>query len=78
MNDPQRIQRALEVYRVTGLPITRLQQMRASALTGVELLEFAVAPRERAALHRRIEARFRAMLEAGFVEEVRGCMGGAI
>lgn len=75
VNDPQRIQRALEVYRVTGLPITRLQQMRASAMAGVELLEFAVAPRERAALHRRIEARFHAMREAGFVEEVRRLHG---
>ncbi len=71
VNDPQRIQRALEVYRVTGEPITRLQQSRSPALAGVDVLEFAVAPLERAALHRRIGARFQAMLAAGFLEEVR-------
>ena len=71
VNDPQRIQRALEVYRVTGEPITRLQQIRSSPLAGVDILEFAVAPLERAVLHSRIEARFAAMLAAGFLEEVR-------
>ena len=71
VNDPQRIQRALEVYRVTGEPISRLQQSRKSALAGVEVLELAVAPLERAVLHRRIEARFLAMLATGFLDEVR-------
>jgi len=71
VNDPQRIQRALEVYRVTGEPITRLQQSRASLLAGVDVLEIAVAPLERDFLHRRIEARFRDMLAAGFLDEVR-------
>ena len=71
VNDPQRIQRALEVYRVTGVPISRLQQLRATPFAGVDVLEFAVAPLERAVLHRRIEARFYAMLAAGFLEEVR-------
>ncbi len=70
VNDPQRIQRALEVYRVTGEPITRLQQSRRSAFAGVDVLEVAVAPFDRAALHRRIEARFRHMLAAGFLDEV--------
>jgi len=70
VNDPQRIQRALEVYRVTGAPITRLQQSRQSALAGVEVLEVAVAPLDRATLHRRIDARFRHMLAAGFLDEV--------
>ncbi len=70
VNDPQRIQRALEVYRVTGEPITRLQQSRRSAFTGVDVLEVAVAPFDRAALHQRIEARFRHMLAAGFLDEV--------
>jgi len=71
VNDPQRIQRALEVYRVTGEPLTRLQQSRTSAFAGVQVREFAVAPLERAVLHRRIESRFRAMVAAGFLEEVR-------
>ncbi|HMK87350.1 MAG TPA: tRNA (adenosine(37)-N6)-dimethylallyltransferase MiaA [Steroidobacteraceae bacterium] len=71
VNDPQRIQRALEVYRVTGVPITRLQQERGSALCGVEVLECAVAPHDRHLLHERIASRFRAMLAAGFLDEVR-------
>jgi tRNA dimethylallyltransferase len=69
-NDPQRIQRALEVYRVTGLPITGLQQNRGRVLDGVEVMEFAIAPQERKALHTRIEARFEGMMARGLVEEV--------
>ena len=71
-NDPQRIQRALEVYRVTGTPITRLQQNRGTLFDGVEVLEFALAPRERSDLHRRIAERFEAMMVSGFLDEVRG------
>jgi tRNA dimethylallyltransferase len=71
VNDPQRIQRALEVYRATGIPITRLQHNGASLFEDVEVLEFAVAPGERLDLHRRIAARFEAMMASGFLEEVR-------
>ena len=71
VNDPQRIQRALEVYRVTGEPITRLQQNRGPALSGAKTLEFAVAPPDRERLHARIEARFEAMIAAGLLDEVR-------
>lgn len=71
VNDPQRIQRALEVYRVTGEPITRLQQNRGPALSGAKVLEFAVAPLDRKQLHVRIETRFKAMIAAGFLDEVR-------
>jgi tRNA dimethylallyltransferase len=71
VNDPQRIQRALEVYRLTGHPITKLQQQRLSAFADVKVMEFAIAPLERAKLHTNIEMRFKAMLEAGFVAEVR-------
>jgi tRNA dimethylallyltransferase len=70
-NDPQRIQRALEVYQLTGLTITSLQQVRVSALADVNLIEIAIAPLERSNLHTRIEKRFRAMLNAGLLEEVR-------
>jgi tRNA dimethylallyltransferase len=70
VNDPQRIQRALEVYRVTGEPITRLRESRSSAFAGIGVLEFAIAPLERAVLHRRIETRFRSMLAGGFLGEV--------
>ncbi len=71
VNDPQRIQRALEVYRLTGETITRLQQKRASVFADVDVTEFAVAPLERRELHTRIELRFGAMLEAGLLAEVR-------
>jgi tRNA dimethylallyltransferase len=70
VNDPQRIQRALEVYRVTGVPITRLQQQRDRASKNLNVMEFALAPRERSTLHTRIEARFKGMMAAGFIEEV--------
>jgi tRNA dimethylallyltransferase len=71
VNDPQRIQRALEVFRLTGQTITRLQQKRVSAFSDIDITEFAVAPLERHDLHTRIERRFGAMLEAGLLTEAR-------
>jgi tRNA dimethylallyltransferase len=71
VNDPQRLQRALEVYRLTGETITSLQGRRVSVLSGVDVREFVLAPLERRDLHTRIGLRFDAMLGAGFVAEVR-------
>jgi tRNA dimethylallyltransferase len=71
VNDPQRIQRALEVYRLTGETITSLQQKRVSVFADVDVMEFAVAPLERGDLHTRVELRFGAMLDAGLLAEVR-------
>lgn len=68
-NDPQRIQRALEVLRLSGRPISELQA--ESEPLPYRLLRLAVAPADRARLHARIEQRFDAMLEQGLVEEVR-------
>ena len=66
--DSQRIQRALEVHRVSGMPISAWQTgVRAAAHAPLIALE----PRDRAWLHERIARRFAAMLEAGFVDEVR-------
>jgi tRNA dimethylallyltransferase len=70
-NDPQRIQRALEVYRLTGEPISRLQRARSSILADVDVVELALAPADRDSLHQRLELRFDAMLAAGFIDEVR-------
>jgi tRNA dimethylallyltransferase len=70
INDPQRIQRALEVHRLTGQTISQLQQQRVSAFADVKVIEFALAPLERGELHTMIESRFKGMLDAGFVEEV--------
>src|SRR5258708_13264361 len=71
VNDPQRIQRALEVFRLTGETITRLQQKRVSVFADVDVMEFAVAPLERGNLHTRTELRFAPMLDAGLLAEVR-------
>ena len=69
-NDAQRIQRALEIYRVTGKPMSQLLGRTRSALP-FRLLELALVPSDRGELHRRIEFRFDAMLERGLVEELR-------
>jgi tRNA dimethylallyltransferase len=67
--DAQRIQRALEVWRLTGRPMTALHTASAPPLP-FALRTFAVVPADRAALHRRIAERFDAMLAAGLIEEV--------
>jgi tRNA dimethylallyltransferase len=71
VNDPQRIQRALEVYRATGVPITSLQRQRRAALEGLRTVKLVLDVPDRAELHERIERRFHAMMRAGFLEEVR-------
>jgi tRNA dimethylallyltransferase len=70
VNDPQRIQRALEVYQLTGLTITSLQRSRVSVFADANIVEIAIAPLERSDLHTRIENRFRVMLKNGLLEEV--------
>ena len=72
INDPQRIQRALEVFRLTGQTITSLQRRRVSVFADANVMEISLAPLERSDLHTRIEWRFRAMLDAGLLAEVRG------
>ena len=68
-NDQQRIQRALEVWRVTGKPLSALHGTAASDLP-FQLKGVALIP-ERAVLHERIRTRFEAMLKLGLVEEVK-------
>lgn len=68
--DRQRIQRALEVFRLTGRPMSALQKGQSRALP-FELRTFALVPEDRAELHGRIAARFDAMLAGGLVEELR-------
>ncbi len=68
--DPQRIQRALEVFRLSGKPISEWQAMPARECLPFRVLKLVLAPRDRAVLHQRIEQRFDAMLEAGFMGEV--------
>jgi tRNA dimethylallyltransferase len=69
-NDPQRIQRALEVYEVTGRPLSAHFADTVPQRRPLRLLKLAVAPRDRGVLHARIEQRFGQMLEQGFVAEV--------
>ena len=69
-NDPQRIQRALEVYYTTGRPLTELQRERRATQPPPHLLRWALVPADRAALHRRLERRFLEMMERGFLDEV--------
>ncbi|WP_434572740.1 tRNA (adenosine(37)-N6)-dimethylallyltransferase MiaA [Pseudomonas sp. Z3-6] len=79
-NDPQRLSRALEVYRVSGQSMTALRQRQTAqsteaAASGLQQLPYtvanlAIAPANRQVLHRRIEQRFTLMLEQGFIDEV--------
>ncbi len=69
-NDPQRIQRALEVYRLTGRPLSWWWRQAGQETLSFRPLKVVVAPRDRQWLHRRIEVRFQAMLDAGLVAEV--------
>ena len=71
VTDPQRIQRALEVYRMTGRPISEWQRVPGEGRLPVRTLKLVLAPRDRAVLHQRIERRFDAMLAGGFLDEVR-------
>lgn len=69
-NDPQRLSRALEVFRITGKTMTELTQQSGSELP-YRTLQYAIAPTGRALLRQRIAERFDAMLEQGFEAEVR-------
>jgi len=69
--DPQRIIRALEVHRLSGEPISAWQARGKRAHFPFRMLKLVLCPPERALLHARIAARFDAMLEAGFLDEVR-------
>ena len=69
--DSQRIQRALEVHAITGVPLSELQGRRVAAPADPgPTLRFALIPADRAALHAEIARRFDAMLAAGLVEEL--------
>ncbi|CCN37684.1 tRNA dimethylallyltransferase [Vibrio nigripulchritudo SO65] len=69
-NDPQRLSRALEVYKISGKTLTELTKKQGEPLP-FRVKQFAIAPKERAELHRRIELRFEKMIDAGFEEEVQ-------
>lgn len=68
-NDPQRLSRALEVYRISGKTMTELTQTKSAALP-YDVVQFAIAPNDRKVLHGLIAKRFNIMLEQGFIDEV--------
>lgn len=70
-NDTQRVQRALEVYRVSGRSQTDWLKEQADLALPFRPIKLVIAPSDRADLHQKIIVRFDAMLESGFVDEVR-------
>lgn len=70
-NDSQRIARALEVYQLTGKTITDLHQESTESLSEYKMINLALMPEDRAELHLRIAERFKAMLQAGLIDEVQ-------
>ncbi len=71
-NDTQRTLRALEVWEISGRPLSELQAHARGRAMPWRALKLVRAPAERSVLHARIEQRFHAMLAAGFEDEVRG------
>ncbi len=69
-NDPQRLMRAIEVFRLTGKPMTELLQQKSAPIP-YQVTQFAIAPEQRSVLHDRIALRFTQMLEQGFEQEVQ-------
>ena len=71
IHDTQRLQRALEVFTLTGRPLSELQQTGTPPRFPWRVLKLALLPADRRALHERIARRFDAMFERGFLDEVR-------
>lgn len=70
-NDPQRIQRALEVYEITGQPMSKLfEDSKLKPIADYQIHAFALSPPDRTELHQKIEQRFHQMLNDGLVAEV--------
>jgi tRNA dimethylallyltransferase len=73
-NDPQRIQRALEVFELTGQPLSDFHEQGREPPLPYRLIKIILAPEDRVRMQQRIEQRFREMLDAGFVDEVRALL----
>jgi tRNA dimethylallyltransferase len=74
-NDPQRIQRALEVIELSGRKMSDLQKEQAVQEPDFRILRIIACPQPRAVLHERIEKRFHQMLREGFLDEARALHG---
>jgi tRNA dimethylallyltransferase len=73
-NDMQRIQRALEVYEITGETMTAHHAKQANTSLPYDVLKIALIPSDRKVLHQRIANRFKQMLEIGFIDEVNSIL----
>jgi tRNA dimethylallyltransferase len=73
-NDVQRIERALEVYRLSGQSMTSLHQASVGVALPYRLLKIALVPSDRKVLHERIALRFDQMLAGGFIDEVKALL----
>ena len=73
-NDAQRIQRALEVFEITGEAMSTLFKRQSSEALPYQVLKIALVPSERSVLHQRIAARFDEMLKLGLVDEVKNLL----
>ena len=73
-NDAQRIQRALEVFEITGEAMSNLFKKQSSEALPYQVLKIALVPSERSDLHQRIATRFDEMLKLGLVDEVKSLL----
>ncbi len=74
-NDPQRIQRALEVYEITGKSLTEIQRAEADISLPFSIQKIIVSPVNRQSLAERFAGRFQQMIRQGLIEEVCGLKG---
>ena len=70
-NDPQRIQRALEVIAISGQSMSDLQEQTAGNTLDYRIHKIIISPEPRSVLHERIEQRFDLMIKAGFIDEMK-------
>jgi len=70
-NDTQRIQRALEVYRISGQTMTELQSLQTANTLNYDVINLALLSNDRSHLHQRIAMRFHKMIESGLIAEVK-------
>lgn len=70
-NDMQRIERALEVYRISGKSMSELRSQSPKKKLPFDVVKIALMPSDRAVLHQRIANRFELMLKQGFIEELK-------
>ena len=70
-NDPQRIQRALEIFEITGTPLSDLHQKGRTSPLDLKIIKLVIGSDDRAMLHKQIQTRYHGMLETGLIEEVK-------